>query len=59
MTSSGSPWTRTVFCLEVPPRDISHRDPVRSEMSSQTSAFALPSRGGADTRTTSLRLHSS
>ncbi len=55
----GSPVMRTVFCLDVWPAVTSALEPVSPEKYWQTSLFALPSRGGADTRRISLRLHSS
>ena len=47
----------TVFCLLVWPAVTSARIPVISENVSSTSLLALPSRGGALTRRTSLLLH--
>ena len=57
--SSGSPRTVTVFWREVWPEVTSALHPVSSEKSSATSRLARPSRGGALTLTTILRLHSS
>ncbi len=59
MTAPGSPAILTVFCLDVCPADTSARNPVSSEKYWHTSLFALPSRGGADTRRTRRFLHSS
>ncbi len=49
----------TVFCLDVCPEVTWQLHPVIPENRSSTSLLALPSSGGALTRTTSLRLHSS
>lgn len=59
MAPSGSPYTVTVFCRDVCPDVTSARIPVISENRSATSLFARPSRGGALTRTTMRRRHSS
>ena len=57
--ADGSPWTVTVFCLDVRPDVTSALHPVMSLNSSATSLLARPSRGGALTLTFILRLHSS
>ena len=59
MMAPGSPWTVTVFCLDVWPEVTSDLHPVISRNSSATSLLARPSRGGALTLTFILRLHSS
>ena len=59
ITSSGSPVTVTVFWREVCPDVTSERNPVMSRNISASSLLARPSSGGALTRTTALRLHSS
>lgn len=59
MIPSGSPGILTVFCLDVCPADTSARHPVSSEKYRHTSLFALPSSGGADTRSIKRLLHSS
>lgn len=59
MISASSPRTVTVFCLDVWPDVTSALDPVSSANSAATSLLARPSSGGAFTRTTILRLHSS
>ena len=56
---SGSPVMVTVFWREVWPAVTSDLQPVMSWKSSATSRFALPSSGGAFTRTIILRRHSS
>ena len=59
MIAPGSPYTVTVFCLDVWPEVTSERHPVMVLKSSDTSLFARPSNGGALTLTFILRLHSS
>lgn len=59
MIVPGSPYTVTVFCLDVWPEVTSERHPVMVLKSSDTSLFARPSNGGALTLTFILRLHSS
>ena len=58
MIAPGSPYTVTVFCLDVWPEVTSERHPVMVLKSSDTSLFARPSNGGALTLTFILRLHS-
>jgi len=59
MIPASSPYTVTVFCLDVWPDVTSALDPESSANSAATSLLARPSSGGAFTRTMSLRLHSS
>ena len=59
MIAPGSPYTVTVFCLDVWPEVTSERHPVMVLKISDTSLFARPSNGGALTLTFILRLHSS
>lgn len=59
MIADGSPYTVTVFCLDVWPEVTSDLHPVISLNISATSLFARPSSGGALTLTFILRLHSS
>ena len=51
MIAPGSPYTVTVFCLDVWPEVTSERHPVMVLKSSDTSLFARPSNGGALTLT--------